>query len=238
VVQEGRARIRCLDGSEHEFPFGSLEASVVVEAAPWRTFRWRRSQKHYSGWYWSATMGHLVGYESRLELARLVLADWDPDGVAVVSQPMLLSFKCDDRARRHVPDFLLIHRSGPATVVNVKPPMRLADDDVRALFDAVGELCNGRGWRSEVWSGADAQVLENVRFLAGYRRPWLFNVADVERARNIAGAGGTLGSLEAVCTSRGVCEARAVLLHLVWRSEILLDLSAPIECLTEVRACR
>jgi hypothetical protein len=184
-------------------------------------------------------MGHLVGYESRLELARLMLADWDPDVMAVASQPMLLCFSCDERARRQIPDFLLIHRSGPATLVNVKPRPRLADEGVRAVFDAVAELCNGRGWRAEVWSGADAQVLENVRFLAGYRRPSLFNPADVERVRDIAVDGGTLASLEAACTRHGVGDARTVLLHLVWRSELLVDLSAPIECSTEVvRACR
>ncbi|MDQ1400062.1 MAG: hypothetical protein QOK20_1994, partial [Acidimicrobiaceae bacterium] len=63
--------------------------------------------------------GHLVGWESRLELARLMLADWDPDVIAIASQPMLLSFKRDERSRRHVPDFLLIHRTGPATLVDV-----------------------------------------------------------------------------------------------------------------------
>lgn len=239
MVHEGRARIRCLDGSEHELPFESLDASVAAEAAPWRTFRWRRGQKHYSGWYWSATMGHLVGYESRLELARLMLADWDPDVVAVASQPMLLLFTCDGHARRQVPDFLLIYRNGPAALVNVKPQTRLANEDVRAVFDAVSELCNGRGWRAEVWSGADAQVLENVRFLAGYRRPSLFNPADVERVRAVVGDGGTLGSLETTCERHGVGDARTVLLHLVWRSELLVDLSAPIGCSTEVvRACR
>ena len=38
---------------------------------PWRTFRWYKGQKHYSGLYWSATTRTHVAYESRLELARL-----------------------------------------------------------------------------------------------------------------------------------------------------------------------
>ena len=28
----------------------------LANAAPWRTFRWHRGQKHYSGTYWSVTI--------------------------------------------------------------------------------------------------------------------------------------------------------------------------------------
>ncbi|MEZ5151197.1 MULTISPECIES: hypothetical protein [Rhodococcus] len=41
-----------------------------------------------------------------------------------------------------------------------------------------------RGWRYEVWSEPPPIELENVRFLAGYRRAWLFDpdVLDVVRS--------------------------------------------------------
>lgn len=58
--------------------WSGVHASWFAEAVPWRTFRWHRDQKHYSGFYWSATMRDHVIYESRLELARLLLADFDP----------------------------------------------------------------------------------------------------------------------------------------------------------------
>jgi hypothetical protein len=45
---------------------------VLADAAPWRVFRSHRGQAHYSGWYWSATMGGHVVYESRLELASIL----------------------------------------------------------------------------------------------------------------------------------------------------------------------
>lgn len=33
----------------------------LIAAAPWRTFRWHRGQKHYSGTYWSSTVGgHVI----------------------------------------------------------------------------------------------------------------------------------------------------------------------------------
>jgi hypothetical protein len=98
------------------------EAGVLAAGRPWRVFRWHRGQAHYSGWYWSATMGRHVVYESRLELARLLLADFDRQVAAIAAQPFLVTAPAEDgRARRHVPDFLLVDRSGLVTVVNVKP---------------------------------------------------------------------------------------------------------------------
>ncbi|OHV59239.1 hypothetical protein BCD48_41745 [Pseudofrankia sp. BMG5.36] len=61
-------------------------------ALPWRAFRWRQGQAHYSGLYWSAVTGGHVGYESRLELAWLLLADRDPCLRQVVSQPFNTSW--------------------------------------------------------------------------------------------------------------------------------------------------
>ncbi len=37
------------------------------EAAPVRPFRWLTGQRHFPGWWWSATTGRLVGHESWLE---------------------------------------------------------------------------------------------------------------------------------------------------------------------------
>ncbi|MGW3469063.1 hypothetical protein ACWDKQ_11460 [Saccharopolyspora sp. NPDC000995] len=50
---------------------------MLQTAVPWRTFRWRQGQKHFPGTYWCATEQDHVIYESRLELLRLVLADFD-----------------------------------------------------------------------------------------------------------------------------------------------------------------
>jgi len=38
-------------------------------------------------------------------------------------------------------------------------------------------LVEARGWQYEVWSGAKPPKLENLRFLAGYRRSRLFGAA-------------------------------------------------------------
>lgn len=45
-----------------------------------------------------------------------------------------------------------------------------------------GELFRQHGWEYEIWSGAERVRLENVRFLAAYRRPGVVPEAEVEQA--------------------------------------------------------
>jgi hypothetical protein len=52
-------------------PWASIDVNALILALPWRTFRWHKGQKHYSGAFWASTVRDLVIYESRLELARL-----------------------------------------------------------------------------------------------------------------------------------------------------------------------
>jgi hypothetical protein len=50
-----------------------------------------RGQRNLPGWYWAATSGKLVGFESWVELGHLMRLDSEPDVVAVASQPFRLS---------------------------------------------------------------------------------------------------------------------------------------------------
>ena len=105
----------------------------MQDAAPWRTFRWRRGQKHYSGTYWSAKQNAHVVYESRFELARLLLADFDTAVSHIVSQPFLLVTSVEGKQRKHIPDHLLITNDGPV-VVDVKPRRHLTKPVVVRTF--------------------------------------------------------------------------------------------------------
>jgi hypothetical protein len=84
-----------------------------------REFGWHEGRRHYPGWYWCATGQRLVVYESRLELARIMLADFDPAVTAVAAQPFRLTGRDGSRVRRHVPDVLLAGADGGVTVVDV-----------------------------------------------------------------------------------------------------------------------
>jgi hypothetical protein len=54
---------------------------------------------------------HVV-YESRLELSRLIFADFDQAVQRILAQPFLLKAKVDGKVRKHIPDYFLAELSG------------------------------------------------------------------------------------------------------------------------------
>ncbi|MDF3292445.1 TnsA-like heteromeric transposase endonuclease subunit [Streptomyces silvisoli] len=231
-----RVRYRCSGGAFAEVPLNRLDVSEVVDGLPVREFRSYRGRRHYSGWFWSASMGRLVVYESRLELARLLLADFDRSVVAFAAQPFQLVGEDGGRVRRHVPDVLLMHADGSVTVVDVKASSRLEDPLVVAQFAWTGRLCAERGWRFEVWSGVDPRYLENVRFLAGYRRRSLIDEGLVPAVLECVGDQQTIGGIERVLAGAHAAPlVRPVVLHLLWSGRLVADLSSPLGTATAVR---
>lgn len=211
----------------HETELVMARVTDLVAGRPWRVFRWHRDQAHYSGWYWSATMGGHVVYESRLELARLLLADFDPRVVSIAAQPFLVSGCFEGRVRRHVPDFLVVDRDGLVSVVNVKPAELLGNPKVAGALDWAGTVFAERGWRHEIWSGASAVILANVRFLAAYRYRDRVAADVLVRVEDAVCEPVSLGEVEAAWP-RQSCEVRAAALHLVWRGAFRVDLSVPL----------
>jgi len=207
---------------------------VPVEEAlagmPVREFRSYRGRKHYSGWYWSATTAGHVVYESRLELARILLADQDPQVVAIAAQPFRMEGFDGVRVRRHVPDLLLGFGNGGVTVVDVKAAWRLSDPAVVEQFAWAREVCSAHGFGFEVWSGCDRVVLENIRFLAGYRRAELISEQLVPLVLSAAALPVKLRDLErslAAPDRRGL--VRPVALHLLWSGALRVDLSRALD---------
>jgi len=221
------------DDADGEFTVGLDEADphLVAAGRPWRVFRWRRGQAHFSGWYWSATMGRHVVYESRLELARLLLADRDLGVARIAAQPFRIAARVEGRVRRHVPDFLLLHADGSVSVVNVKPAAQLTEEKVAAALGWAGEVFAGRGWRHEVWSGTDPVVLSNVRFLAGFRIPERVDADLAARIRAEAAWPASIGQVVAA-RSEGAERVRPALLHLLWSGVVAADLSVPLSSAT------
>lgn len=117
-------RYKSDDGGLVESTLDRLSADDVVAGSPVRDFRWYKGRTYYSGWYWSATTGGLVAYESRLELARIMLADFDPDVVGIAAQPMQLIGLDGSTRRRQVPDLLL---------------RRLHEETIKEIDRAIGQ---------------------------------------------------------------------------------------------------
>ena len=170
-IREPVASVRLPDGASYECGLSGLRPDAVVAAAPWRQVRWVRGQEHFPGFYWSATTGSHVMYESLLELARLLIADHSRWIVHIAAQSFRVRALVDGAVRQHVPDFFLLHADGSVTVVNVKPAERLADPKVAFSLGWAERVFVAHGWRHEIWSGADPVYLENLRFLSAFRRP-------------------------------------------------------------------
>jgi hypothetical protein len=101
--------------------------------------------------YLSATMRDHVIYESRLELSRLITADFDRAVHRILAQPFLLKAKVDGKIRKHIPDYFLA--AGPV-VIDVKPEHLLTKPTVAYTFAWTRRLVEARGWQYEVWSGS------------------------------------------------------------------------------------
>lgn len=208
-------------------------------SVPWRRWRSYHGQPHLSGSYWAATIGDHVVYESRLELERLLLADFDPRVTAMWAQPCLLSAVVDGVQRRHVPDFLFATAGGVVTVVNVKPADRLREPKIAAALAWPGAVFRAHGWGYEVWSGELRAVVENVRFLAGYRRPGLVDEAALDRVCSQVMHAEPLGDLERRLTAGSPgWTMRPVLLALLWRGRLETDLRLPLSAASIVWRCR
>ena len=234
VYVPARGSVRLVDGSTREMPLAELTAAVVLSAVPWRSVRAHRGQRHLPGWYWSATTGGHVVYESRLELARLLLADFDPEVLGIAAQPFLVT----DVDRRHVPDFLLQRADGSVLIVNVKPAERLEDERIADALAWAGRVFGERGWEHEVWSGANAQLLANVRFLAGYRRAALFESAIEAAAVLSVGSVLTIAETEAALSAAGVSDPRPLVLHLLWSGRVRADPLQPLTSDSELEVLR
>ena len=226
-----------IDGDRLEHGhLAELEARHVFEAKPRRTFRWHRGQRHYPGRYWSATTDGFVGYESRLELAALLLEDFDHRVVRIASQPFELIADRDGVERSYVPDYLIEHDDHRFTVIEVKPKRRLEDPEVACALRWAGHTIQSRGWAYRIVTEPDPATLANIRFLAGYRRRWQFPQRDVELVETATREALTLGAglRSAGAVLNDAPYARAVVLHLLWRRSLLCDLTSALSNHTQL----
>ncbi|OBG80608.1 hypothetical protein A5699_10185 [Mycobacterium sp. E802] len=141
-----------------------VSVASLFEAVPWRTFRWYKGQRHYSGKYWSVTDNDHVIYESRLELSAARMADFDRAVQQIKAQPFLLTAIVNGRSRSHVPDYLLKTDTGPV-LVDVVRGERLGVPKIQLLCDWTQRVAESLSWRYEVVSEQPPILHGNVRFL-------------------------------------------------------------------------
>jgi hypothetical protein len=145
----------------------------------------------------------------------------------IVAQPFLLKTEVDGKVRNHIPDYLLLTDDVPL-VVDVKPRHRLEKPEVAFTFAWTREVVMSRGWRYEVWSEPDPYVLENVRFLAGYRRDWLFDPDLLAALRAAELDGMSLGDAFRLLPEKPRPLVKSAVLHLLWSGRVTTALDRPL----------
>ncbi len=219
---------------------GALEVlwSVGFEhVAPVRSFGSFRGQRSFQGSWWFATTGEYVGFESWVERDAVMLLDFDPDVVAVSSQPFWLRWANQPGARRHVPDFFARLADGSALVIDVRPDELIGADDA-GVFAATQRACAAVGWGYRRVGVVDAVLAANVRWLSGFRHRRCVNaLAGSELVRRVAAGPMTVTGLVALAGDR--VAVLPTLYHLLWRGVLGADLTAaPLSGRTVVRAGR
>ena len=230
-----RVQYKLADGTVAEAPWAEIDATELVNGLPCRTFPWYLGQRGYAGEYWCATQRKHVNYESRLELSRLMMKDFDPAVRRIASQPFKLRTKVDGVLLTRIPDFLAITEAGPL-IIDVKGVRALRDPDIQRKLALTRKAIEARGWAYEIASEPPEVEYGNIRFLAGYRRDWLFQsdvLARVRRALNSA----TEASVDTIVRATELTRVTAFpgLMHLLWLGECTADLTRTLTGATTVR---
>src|SRR6266545_3433776 len=152
--------------------------------------------------------------------------DFDARVVGIASQPFRLSWTTvAGRVRSHVPDYFARRTDGSAVVVDCRPVDRRPAQDV-AAFEVTRRVCDLLGWRYRLVGAVNVIATANLRWLAGYRHP-RHGMAGLTEALRVAFPGPTplMSGAEAVGDPIAVLP---VLFHLLWRHELVTDLSVPL----------
>lgn len=148
-----------------------------------------KHKRNYEGYYWAATIGRHVWFESLYERAALMQFDRDRQVTGIAAQPMFVHW--GDRDRRHAPDFFVRYCDGRGVVVDVRPADRIGERDAET-FRWTGEMCEALGWGYLLVSDISETEHRCLRFLSGYRyRRWISEPA-LERFTACAGDARTL----------------------------------------------
>ncbi|MEH0419667.1 TnsA-like heteromeric transposase endonuclease subunit [Streptomyces sp. B21-083] len=213
-----------LGGSELTVPVRDLAQVQLSGAGPVRWFSWHRRQRHRPELQYMVSTGRHHGFES-LEEARVLLAlDFASRVRDVVPQPLKLEFRTGDGRRVHVPDFLVLARTG-VCLVDVRPLDRVRTKDAES-FAAAFEAALACGWDYVLAARWRPHVLAGLDVLSSQRRPLpdplglRAGLLDAARSRVTFGELAEGSAVPAL--------ARAELLHLFWHRSIGIDLTVPL----------
>jgi hypothetical protein len=157
-------------GAGRRAPLAACAEVRFEDGMPVRQFRWSRGLGHFPGWWWAATTGRHVGYESWLERDHVRALDFDSEIAGIASQPFWLYWTGERGRRRHAPDYFARRADGTGVVIDVRADDRIEAADAET-FAVTAEACAGLGWEFRRAGEIDPVLGGNVRWLARYRHP-------------------------------------------------------------------
>jgi hypothetical protein len=220
-------------GAWQREPLSSCGGMRFEEALPARRFRFEKGLRSFAGWWYFATTGSHVGFESWLERDHLMLMDFDPAVRAVSSQPFWLRWDGEGRSRRHAPDFFARTADGTGVVVDVRPDDRIPARDAET-FAVTAVACKAAGWEYRRAGDLDPVVVANVRWLSRYRHRRCM-VPGVAAVLLDVFAGGR-GLFEGAELAGDRLRVLPVLFHLMWHRQLTADLAVPLSTSAVVHA--
>ena len=224
---------RVADGGWRREPLRSCCGVRFEESLPARPFRFEKGLRSFAGWWYFATTGAHVGFESWLERDHLMLMDFGPAVRSVSSQPFWLRWRDrDGRVRRHAPDFFARVAGGTGVVVDVRPDDRIPERDMDT-FAVTAAACRSAGWEYRRPGDLGPVLVANVRWLSRYRHRRCMAPA-VASALLEAFAGGR-GLFEGAELAGDRLRVLPVLFRLMWQQrQLAADLAVPLGTATVV----
>lgn len=177
------------------------------------------------GWWWSAATGGHVVFESWVERHHIMEFDRAAGVVGISGQPFALGWLEGLKRRCHVPDLFVRYRDGRAVVIDCRPVER-ADERFYEAAAITAAVCERVGWTYVLAGEPEPVRAANLRWLAGYRRPYVRVGGIAQRLLDAAASPMPLLQL-----ARSVGDPIAVLptlFHLLWSGELSVELSRPL----------
>lgn len=212
-------------GRRRREPLSACWDRPFEAAAPVRPFPSVKDAVNWPGYWWSATNGRHVGYESWVERDVAMMLDFDPAVTAFSSQPFWLYWAGEKGQRRHAPDFFARLADGGGVVVDVRPDEQV-DEGAAEAFAVTAHACAEAGWEFRRTGGPPAVLAANVRWLAGYRHPRCLRADVAEELLRVFGQPWPL--LAGAREAGDPIAVLPVLYHLLWRHDLHAGLAGTV----------
>ncbi|WP_131922742.1 MULTISPECIES: hypothetical protein [unclassified Curtobacterium] len=227
------------DGTQHVSDIASVDPWDIVRGRPVRKLKARPRALNRISWIWTEsllpdresrpTAEQLIGAESfNYESRFLLVAEFDPDIIAVASQPFKLRAK-GRPCHGHVPDYLVIRRGRPAGAVDVRPEGRI-DDNSQEVFDDTASAVAAAGWEHCVWTELTGAVFDNLSWLSRARSRRSVHLPTAQLAVRLLDSDCYV-TLEEKLLDRHAPPlfVRPAIDHAIWTGQIRIDMTAPLD---------